>query len=164
MCYFSYIFNHKKETIDTICQTLSDPEFHGVDFLVGTGLSGTLPMVAVSIQSGIPCGIIRKGKEDEQAHSSRLLEPGVSLGHIAARYIIIDDLIESGKTVVGIIEKMRSLYKDSVCIGVILYQKQTNMSRVREFSKIPLDIPIKQIGNSITKLADIRQKEKKSKK
>ncbi len=75
MCYFDNLFNHPEETIRTICNSLNNPKFGKVDMVIGTGISGALALIPVSMASGIPCLFIHK--EDEKTHSPRVIEPQI---------------------------------------------------------------------------------------
>ena len=116
------------ETIDAICHSLGDPKIDRVNFLVGTGMSGSLILVPTSVQSGIPCGVVRKQydkwncPDDGGSHSCRDLET-VFEGEIPVlRYVILDDVMETGRTVDRIIDVMRKEHPGSKCVGIILYQ------------------------------------------
>ena len=60
MCYFDFTFKFPQAIIDAISHALKDPKYGRIDLIVGTGVSGILPLTAVSIKSKIPYGIVRK--------------------------------------------------------------------------------------------------------
>lgn len=128
MCYFSNAFRHPRITIDAICHALNDPKFDRIDFIVGTGISGLLLLVPVSLQSSIPCGAIRKPLDANSkyynggSHSGSNVEEYVPYNYCVNRYIIIDDLIDSGKTIERIIQMMIATFSHCRCAGIILYQ------------------------------------------
>jgi adenine/guanine phosphoribosyltransferase-like PRPP-binding protein len=126
MCYFSNVQNYPTETVDTICHAIHDPKFGSVDLIVGTGISGILVLLPVSMQSGIPYAAIRKPIDAEESHhdggshSTRCVE-SINNTNIH-RYVIIDDLIDTGNTIGRIMEAMTSWNVHCRCVGIILYQ------------------------------------------
>jgi orotate phosphoribosyltransferase-like protein len=86
-------------------------EFDSIAF---RGLSGALvaPLVCVLLNKW-PIAV---RKEHEKAHSSHVVE-----GFRSARYIILDDLIDSGSTVDRIIYEMTEQHGSAECVGIALY-------------------------------------------
>lgn len=127
MCYFSNGFNCTQESVDAICHTLNGPKFGRVDFIVGTGVSGTILLAPVSLLSGIRYGVIRKQLEVESSPSDG---GSHSLSKIELypynlqvnRYVVIDDMIESGQTMDRVILVMGRRFPHAECVGIILYQ------------------------------------------
>jgi len=127
MCYFNKVFTHKKATVDVLSHQLKNPVFGRVDTIVGMGMSGVTPLMAVSLASGVPFAIVRKSWDagrhysEEGSHSDKEIENGFS-GFYIGRYVIIDDFVDSGKTIVEIIEALSSACEKNICVGVLLYQ------------------------------------------
>lgn len=119
MCYFKNAMKKTQITVDAICHELENPKFGEVDLIVGTGLSGTLLLSAIHLQSGIPFGAIRNNNDG--AHSPRKIETG-ERGDFndreTKRYVIIDDLTESGDT----IDRIKIKMSGHECVGIIFYQ------------------------------------------
>ena len=69
MCYFSNSMRYPVITVNCITHALNNPIFGRVDFIVGTGISGTIVLLPVSIQSGIPCGAVRKRIDVDSCNS-----------------------------------------------------------------------------------------------
>lgn len=144
MCYFSHVFKFPQETIDAICHALNDPKFGCIDLIVGTGVSGTIISLPVSMQSGIPCGAIRKNLDfktcstDGGSHSASMMETFYSIGYKDDRYVIIDDLMVSGLTVDRIMELMSEMNDKAKCVGIILYQHGGNIGTETTHWKIPI--------------------------
>lgn len=164
MCYFYNVFNYPKETIDSIVHELKNPILGDIDFIVGTGLSGTLLLIPVSMKSKIPCAVVRKQDEDAHSKSTENLRQLVKRGSSRSlkRYVIIDDFIEEGNTVKKIINILNdeniynAYYCDSFvleCAGIILYQSNTNFTN---FSK-EIGVPILSIGEKISDLVSFRK-------
>jgi len=155
MCYFSNALRYPVPTINAICHSLQDPKFDRVDFIVGTGISGTLLLVPVSLKVNIQCGVIRKSldvdsdHEDGGSHSSHDVEY-TPYDRNVNRYIIIDDLIESGKTIDMIIRAMKAVFPHSQCTGIILYQNYDGTKD--EFSNGWNGIPLTCLNNDIFEL------------
>ena len=155
MCYFSNAFRNPQATINAICHALNDPKFDRVDFIVGRGISGTLVLIPVSLRSGIPCGAIRKPLDTDTSyveggsHSDSDVESYRPDGHQVNRYIIIDDLIDSGCTVQGIMDVMTETYVHCLCVGIILYQ---GYDRENYF-----DHPVTSLGHDIINLGEFER-------
>lgn len=118
MCYFSNAFKHKEETVKALCRALQNPLFCECDMIVGTGTSGLLVLMPVSMKSNIDFCVIRK---EQSIHTSDKLEMW-PYDVRPRKYVIIDDLIASGQTVKNIIKEMNSNLSGSECLGVLLYQ------------------------------------------
>lgn len=142
MGYFTNALKNPRETIDVICHAIKDPKFSPVEFIVGTGISGTLVLLPVSMKSGIPYGAIRKEIDAKTEH-----DEGGSHSHNeietyetrkTCRYIIIDDFIESGNTIQRIKKVMTKEWSDSHCAGIILYESFAPPSKyLDEWGDIP---------------------------
>lgn len=132
MCYFSNVFRFPSETIDAIVHALKNPKFNRVDLIVGIGMSGTLPLIPVSLKSNIPCGVIRK--PNSSCHSSACIEIPLTGSDYINQYVIIDDFISSGNTIDQIISIMTRQYPHSECVGIILYQSNDEMVEHRKIN------------------------------
>lgn len=144
MCYFSNALAYPSATVDAICHALNDSKFNRVDFVVGMGISGTLVLLPVSIQSKIPFGVIRKTIDLSTpsykggSHSPREVETSTPSSHQISRYVTIDDLIETGDTIRQILRIMTNKYTHSKCVGIILYQNQKRHETETHWDGIPL--------------------------
>jgi len=104
-----WVLDHLKEHVD---------EF---DAIAVSGSSGLLvgPCVADLLQKNII--LVRKPVDD--THSSEVVE-----GPKDGRYIIIDDLIDSGATIQRITRSIRSqLCEYSQCVGMVLYHPKVSV-------------------------------------
>jgi adenine/guanine phosphoribosyltransferase-like PRPP-binding protein len=119
MCYFSNIFERPEATIETLSHEINNPKYGKVDLLVGIGVSGTAPLMALSIKTGIPFCVLRKTVEG--THATSMIETSMPYSD-HTRFLIIDDIQESGKTINKIIAIMKEGWPDAVCAGAILYQ------------------------------------------
>lgn len=122
MSYFYHILNYPKATVEELCRAIK--EFGQVDIIVGTGLSGTLPLVAVSIKSEIPIAVIRKPGETNHC-CDNIEMSNIDIG--IRSYVIIDDFIDTGETIETIINKMSGLTPEAKCCGIVLYQWDINV-------------------------------------
>ena len=120
MSYFENITRYPEITVDTICHALSDPKFGRVDFIVGTGISGTLVLLPVAIRLKIHFAAVRKLMCG--SHANNLMESSLSGENDAYRYVIIDDFVSSGETLKTVKKTMRRQYEHARCVGVVLYQ------------------------------------------
>lgn len=155
MCYFSNVLQYPQATVDSICHALNDPKLGRVDFIAGTGISGTLALMPVSMQSGIPCGAVRKvldtekGSIDGGSHSCTMVETFLPVGYGIRRYVIIDDNIESGETIRRIKQAMISECGDCECVGIILYQDYRPIG-------MHLGVPVTSLWGDIIELDALR--------
>jgi len=154
MCYFSNALQYPQITVNAICHSLNDPKFGRVDLIVGTGVSGLMVLTPVSMLSGIPCGAVRKPIDANHdsleggSHSDSMVETFIPPGHFVDRYVIIDDLTESGSTIDRIISTMRRSM-NAECNGVILYQNY--IGDPKEFYR---GIPVANLGDDIKTIAN----------
>ena len=134
MCYFSNAIKFPSITRDEICRALNNSKFNEVDFIVGTGISGAMMLVPVSIELNTRCGVVRKKIDvstkyrNGGSHSSMDIESCAKISEVN-QYVIIDDTIESGDTVNRIIRLMSKEYERSKCVGIILYQLYPGMGK-----------------------------------
>ena len=151
MCYFNNVFSFPQATIDSICHALNDPKFGQVDLIVGTGMSGLLPLMSTSKQSGIPCAAVRK---NGGSHSYDKIEPPSS-ERDSSRYVIIDDLTDSGETIKRIQRIMAEEYDYAQCVGMIFYQNYGKDCSRKWFN----GIPVTQLSANIHMLQTLRDGE-----
>ena len=159
MCYFSHAFQYPQATVDAICHALNNPKFDRVDFIVGRGVSGLMTLLPVSIQSGIRCSAVRKSVDTEMSacdggsHSGSAVETYLPPGERVNRYVIIDDLIESGNTVEQVIQTMTTTYTHSQCVGVILYQHESPVDdQLEKWNGVPVESGLTHDVEEIDKL------------
>ncbi len=142
MCYFNYLFRFPRIVIDTICHALKDPKFGYVDLVVGTGMSGTLVLLPVSIQSGIPFAAVRKkidiSTSPMNGGSHSLFHEENVKRYKECRYLIIDDLTDSQRTIDHICNEMSNLLMDCRCVGIVLYQNFAKTITVKKIHDIPV--------------------------
>lgn len=100
--YLSGAFHDRDTLIDTAKTAIGRRKF---DTMVGTGLSGSLVVPRLADVFGCHWLILRKPGENR--HSMYDAE-----GTVGKRWIIVDDLIDSGATAKRMIESM-----DSLCSG-----------------------------------------------
>jgi adenine/guanine phosphoribosyltransferase-like PRPP-binding protein len=95
----------------------------GFDILVGCGHSGTPLVTALSLETDLPMILIRKGEcagDDRMANG--MLKP-------TGRYLIIDDLIESGDTVRACRQAINAATEERglepmMPAGILLYEER----------------------------------------
>lgn len=111
-------FDHKKRqvAIDKCISILKAfPEDVG---LVFTGLSGQLVGIPLAHITNRPFAIVRQAPS---SHSYLKVEGYINV----TKYIIIDDFIESGKTIKTIIKEMTKAAPEAKCVGILLYEERT---------------------------------------
>ncbi len=110
-------FDHKKRQV-AIDKCISILKAFSEDVgLVFTGLSGQLIGIPLAHTTNRPFAIVR---QVPSYHSCLKVE-----GYIhVSQYIIIDDFIESGKTIKTIIKEMTKASPKAKCIGILLYEER----------------------------------------
>jgi len=129
--YLANVINPKKrrQTIRKACRTLREiPQKFSV--IAATGLSGTI--VAVACADRLDKGIAIVRKPDEKCHGN-VVESGRKRGQ-GFRYIIIDDVIESGETVDRVMNMIESDNPGSKCVAILLHDAM----RFRDYDGIPV--------------------------
>jgi len=103
------------------------------DMIVGQGNSGVLGGVLLSVQMKKPMVIVRK--KAEKTHGCLIEHPDNFDSHTKGkmfqecRYIIVDDGIDTGKTITRINKTIKQHCKENTwpipeCVGVILYDQR----------------------------------------
>jgi orotate phosphoribosyltransferase-like protein len=120
-----------RETAAKSCEVLRRYEF---DALAFRGQSGSLIAPVLALQLDKTMLMVRKSSEAHDCHSGRLVE-----GDLGARtYIIVDDLISSGRTVQTIVREIGKVAPKAACLGVLEY---TCLDRVLADTRRPLAPP-----------------------
>ena len=91
------------------------------DYVCLTGISGAAIGFPVCVRMGYNPLFIRKSQD--KTHSSFMIEGYVEKlkENENIKYVIIDDLIDSGKTINRIIKTMKNAFNHSECVGIFLY-------------------------------------------
>lgn len=117
-----------KRSADKILEIAAEKK---IDFIAITGMSGAAIGFSVSILTKIPIALVRKS--DDDTHSWYSIDvPQSAEGHDDFRehlrnkkarknYLILDDLIENGKTVSRVYNKVRRSMNNTSCLGIVLY-------------------------------------------
>lgn len=117
--YLSPVFNRKevKKTIKRCRQALKTIDY---DAIVVTGVSGLSVGATIAYLTGKQLIVVRK--EDEQSHACFRVE---GLPVTDFKYVILDDFICSGDTVIKIAQKMKECVKYSKAefVGLIQYSE-----------------------------------------
>jgi adenine/guanine phosphoribosyltransferase-like PRPP-binding protein len=99
------------------------------DAIAFRGTSGAAVAYPLSIALKIPLICVRKGN----SHSYMKVEGCID----AMKYIIVDDFIESGKTMKAIVNSIKKVNKKSVPIQIFLYGSLGDPS-TKSWEKIPI--------------------------
>jgi adenine/guanine phosphoribosyltransferase-like PRPP-binding protein len=99
------------------------------DAIACTGLSGSLVAPAVAAELDKPIVIVRKG---ESSHGNTI-ESSKNFKD-AFNYIIIDDLVESGRTMTRI-KKVLTKECGAKCVGIYFYNQDSSEGRVVNYQK-----------------------------
>ena len=118
MSYLDSVLDPQKATqkVQLLLETIkaSAIEF---DFIAVRGMSGALIGGAVSMELSKPIVIVRKG---ESTHGAAVEYP-TDMTVTSSKYIIIDDGIATGSTIIEILEKLGPGHFCCTCKGIFLY-------------------------------------------
>ena len=90
--------------------------------IVFKGVSGAIVAPLVAYKLNKSCIVVRK--ENEKTHSYQGIEVPDDEFDTCKNYIIIDDLIDTGKTIINIIRKVDEMMVSSPkCVGIYLYDQ-----------------------------------------
>jgi adenine/guanine phosphoribosyltransferase-like PRPP-binding protein len=106
---------HRAKTIEMAVECLSKFDF---DTIVVTGVSGLLLGPIVAHLMGKNIAVIRK--HSETSHSANRIE-----GELGKRYVILDDFICTGDTVIKIKREIAGKLSGAVCVGLYSYFPET---------------------------------------
>jgi orotate phosphoribosyltransferase len=120
----------KKVVAKTAIDKLKLKDFDSIAY---SGMSGALiaSIVSMELDKGLFC--VRK--ESDKNHSGRRIESGFKK---SKKYIIIDDLIDSGDTIKYIVENMTKEYPETRCVGIYLYNTSAYQIQVDEYTGISI--------------------------
>ena len=107
-------------------------QFHrknSFDAIAFTGTSGAALAYPLSYLLGVPLICVRKSIRDN--HFGSKLEGYVT----AKKYIIVDDFVQSGKTINGINKSIKLENKKANCVGIYLYDQPY---KINSFKDIPV--------------------------
>ena len=107
----------RKSIINFVTNSLNSIKDY--DVILVSGASGLLVGPIVSHLLEKPIGIIRKNQDKEPRHSWREYE---GLEHYW-KYVVVDDLIDSGETLKRIVDVAHYRNPNSVCAGLVMYNQ-----------------------------------------
>lgn len=109
---------HRKAIISRVVSQLKNVEFDAIAF---RGLSGAL--VAPIIAEKMGKHLVGVRISTTYTHSdNRDVEVSSGLGG-DFRFVIVDDLIDSGRTVRSIIDKIHGEHPDAKCVAIVTYHR-----------------------------------------
>lgn len=113
----SYFFSvlHPEERIEVLEKAVADLKDVVFDAIAFTGMSGALfaPMLAFAMKKELIA--VRKSSADTHSHTP--IE-----GYIKSkRYIIVDDFVSSGTTILLVCEKVKNFATDGKLVGILTY-------------------------------------------
>ncbi len=102
----------------------------GIEFdsLVLRGTSGLVVGVPLSVKVKKPFGVVFKEGGHTRKGFKGPIEPG--------KFIIVDDFIETGKTIQTILDDEYLTERDASCVGILLYRPR--YSQKPTFNEIPV--------------------------
>jgi orotate phosphoribosyltransferase-like protein len=109
------------------------PKDQKIDVIVCCGISGAAVAFPVSLETGIPVWVVRKVKEmthsphDVDRHFFSSEDEMIKCPDVL-RYIIIDDIVDTGATIRWIIEKMNGVkkYQNNQLLKLFLYSERSD--------------------------------------
>ncbi len=134
MSYLLLEHSKRERTIDKAIKSLKRAKIK-FDTIVSCGLSGALvaPVVAAALEKQLV--IVRKG---ERTHGD---EVEIEWNSDVGNYLIIDDLVESGRTIKRIRATVDGPHKyEGNCVGVYFYNQAPNAVYYTRFASSNPDI------------------------
>ena len=120
--YLQSIFDKgfRNKSINYVLKVLENIEYDAIAF---SGMSGALMASIIADRTG--SGLIMVRKEMDVSHSTLFIESSSHRKH-TCKYVVIDDVISTGKTIKRIIWQVGSnsdlAYKSEMeCVGIVLY-------------------------------------------
>lgn len=132
--YLNEMFDleQRKDRINMAAKIILEKYPDGNITLVGTGLSGTIPVSILSHKLNLPMAIVRKEPSPNSTYQVESTE-------IIRDYIILDDFIFEGGTVENIINKIKKRHCQANCLEYIGLRKVTNCYPGQEHNQIFID-------------------------
>ncbi len=126
--YLRHVFNSElfSRTVDnTIKEAERLKKETKFDTIAFTGISGSAMAFILSHWLEVPLLCVRKVGENSHYHqqTSKLLEGNVE---DMRRYLIVDDFIASGATVLHIINSIAQVKANAKCVGMLMYTAYTS--------------------------------------
>lgn len=130
--YMDNVFN-PREIRKRAKKALSGIQF---DTVIGTGMSGVLPLQTIAAQFKVYAVAVRKNTEG--SHSTSKLE-----GHLGRRWLFVDDFISSGTTFAKVHKAVRTEAAQrgfrTECVGAFQYEKWLEDCRYQDMEKLVYD-------------------------
>lgn len=112
-------------------QALRETKFDTIAF---TGTSGAALAYILSNELGIPLICVRK--KDDGSHFQNGQNGRLEGNTAAERYLIVDDFICGGGTILDIIDTINKSIKKAKCVGILLYDY--SRSHRSEYQGVPV--------------------------
>ena len=123
----------RQDTIQWLVDTLK-PHVDKFDAIVVCGASG---MLLASVADVLHKNLILVRKSSDDSHSTVPVE-----GPRDGRYIILDDMIDTGHTIQWMYDTMFSFNQYATCVGIVLYHLQHHRIDVQGISRDSLPGPV----------------------
>lgn len=118
----SFLSTERQKAIKFVSKTIRKHFKSDSVGLALTGISGMLIGIPAADACDKQFCIIRKDADLKgESHAAFLVE-----GHILEKYVIIDDWINTGKTIKRIMKEVENVLPYSECVGIILYDSLDN--------------------------------------
>lgn len=128
--YLSPLFKpHNLETVVSDLSLLIGASGIEFDSIAFSGVSGAIPASVLSLRLNKNLILVRSHRENR--HQNLVTEVGMP------KYIIVDDLIDRGRTVERIIQIIQTKLFRASCQGIFLYSR-INRFKLPDYSGIPV--------------------------
>lgn len=112
------------------------------DAIAFRGSSGAALAFPLSVELEMPVIYVRKDSEYTDSHGKKVEGPDTDV----ARYVIVDDLIATGKTVHAIIDVIRAISDGAPspqCVGIFLYSTSVGKGNLGDATScVPGGLPV----------------------
>ena len=126
-CYLRVIFDIERfnKAVNACVRCLkARPEINAI---AASGVSGITFAAAVAYKAKKSLIVVRKEKEKHYSHAEIMVEGGFD----GARYLIVDDLISSGKTLAYIVQQIETTH-EAECLGYCLYNSTHDAKSIQQ--------------------------------
>jgi adenine/guanine phosphoribosyltransferase-like PRPP-binding protein len=127
--YLSAVMNRRrlKETVRSMCElayeVMVSTEFEALAF---TGMSGAGIAFPMSAELSLPVIMVRKDDGSHHYHDNRGTQQHLEGVLDATSYVIVDDQISTGNTVLTIMGRIAAYNPKARCVGIMLYNDHYN--------------------------------------
>ena len=124
MTTFDYTFPMYLEGITSLADRIQSDRYPATfDYVVGLARGGAIPAVHISHMMNIPCRIVHWSLRD---HIHQDISPLLIRELLFSRVLLVDDIMDSGKTIEGFMEFM-DVRRSQLTIASLISRKESSI-------------------------------------